>query len=391
MTVVGDSGTADTVPPPLALPASSPFGPPEHERGWVAVATEMAAVFAQRAADLDETAELPAENLRQLHETGLDIAMLPAAHGGEDMSFRTFGQVLRIVSRACPSTGCLWLMHIGAVTGLVTRGDADTARYYAAELAAGKRFANALSEPTSGNMFLVPLQAAVPVEGGFRLDGAKRFVSGCEAADHFLVNALVDGVPTFFGVERDDTIGFVPIWDTVGMRATRSQLVSFDGTVLRADRRCQPPAAGETNPIAVGLAFLSIGVAEAAFDALVDHARSRVIPSTGASLSHMQWVQFDAAEMHVRLQAATLLAERSLWLADLGSPDTYTAAFEAKLFANQVAKDVAELGVRVGGASGYLRTSPIQRHFRDAQAGALMAYSVEVCRDVVGKRVLGVG
>jgi alkylation response protein AidB-like acyl-CoA dehydrogenase len=45
--------------------------------------------------------------------------------------------------------------------------------------------------------------------------------------------------------------------------------------------------------------------------------------------------------------------------------------------------------VRVGGGSGFLRTSPIQRHFRDAQAGALMAYSVEVCRDTVGGRVLG--
>jgi alkylation response protein AidB-like acyl-CoA dehydrogenase len=384
MAVTGDGGTA--VPPP----AASSFDPPEHERGWVAVAAELATTFAERAAELDETAELPTENLRLLHQAGLDTALLPVAHGGRGLSFRTFGQVLRIVSRACPSTGCLWLMHMGAAVGLVTLGDEDIARHYAAELAAGKRFANALSEPTSGNMFLVPLQSAVPVEGGFRLDGAKRFVSGCEAADHFLVNALVDGVPTFFGVERDDTISFVPIWDTVGMRATRSQLVAFDGTVLRADRRCRRPAGGQTNPIEVGLAFLSIGVAEAAFDALAGHARGRVIPSTGAPLSHMQWVQFDAAEMHVRLQAAALLAERSLWLADMGSPQTHDAAVEAKLFANQVANQVAELGVRVGGASGYLRTSPIQRHFRDAQAGALMAYSVEVCRDFVGKRVLGV-
>ena len=62
----------------------------------------------------------------------------------------------------------------------------------------------------------------------------------------------------------------------------------------------------------------------------------------------------------------------------------------AKLRANQVAQHIAQLGVRVGGASGYLRTSPIQRHFRDAQAGALMAYSVELCRDAVGKGVLAV-
>jgi alkylation response protein AidB-like acyl-CoA dehydrogenase len=56
----------------------------------------------------------------------------------------------------------------------------------------------------------------------------------------------------------------------------------------------------------------------------------------------------------------------------------------------QVAGSIADLGVRIGGASGYLKTSPIQCHFRDAQAGALMAYSTELCRDYLGKSVLQV-
>lgn len=72
-----------------------------------------------------------------------------------------------------------------------------------------------------------------------------------------------------------------------------------------------------------------------------------MIPTTGKPVADLQWVTFDTADAHT------------------------------------------ELGVRVGGGSGFLRTSPIQRHFRDAQAGALMAYSVEVCRDTVGGRVLG--
>jgi alkylation response protein AidB-like acyl-CoA dehydrogenase len=79
-----------------------------------------------------------------------------------------------------------------------------------------------------------------------------------------------------------------------------------------------------------------------------------------------------------------------MWLADQASPDTLPAAVAAKLRANVVAQEIAQLGVRVGGASGFLRTSPIQRHFRDAQAGSLMAYSVELCRDTIGKAVLGV-
>jgi alkylation response protein AidB-like acyl-CoA dehydrogenase len=368
----------------------APFDPPQSEQRWMDVATSLAAEFAETAAAYDESAEIPVANLTALHDAGLDVAFLPERFGGGGASMVTFGNVLGTISKACPSTACIWLMHVGAAVSLIAMGTGEMSDLFAGELAAGKRFANALSEPTSGNLFLMPLQTATVVEGGWTLTGAKRFVSGCEIADYFLVNALVEGVPNFFGVDNDRSISFVPIWDTLGLRASGSQLVSLDGTLLRADRRCGPPALDTPNPIGVGLAWLSIGVAEAALDALVTHARGRVIPSTGKPLSHMQWVQFDTAEAAVALDGAKLIAGRSMWLADHASPDTLAAAVAAKLSANQVAQRIGQLGVNVGGASGFLRTSPIQRHFRDAQAGALMAYSVELCRDTIGKAVLQV-
>jgi alkylation response protein AidB-like acyl-CoA dehydrogenase len=64
------------------------------------------------------------------------------------------------------------------------------------------------------------------------------------------------------------------------------------------------------------------------------------------------------------------------------------AATETKMLANEVAKRAAALAVKVGGGSGYLVSSPIQRIFRDAQAGAIMAYSVPFSAEVVGGWVL---
>ena len=218
-----------------------PFSPPEADAHWVATAQDLAGDFATRAAAHDEAGDLPVENLEALAAAGLDTALLPRALGGAGLSYRAFGEILGAVTRACPSTGCIWLMHVGAALTLTSLGEPAMAEFFAGELAAGKRFANALSEPTSGNLFLMPLQHAVATEGGWTLSGAKRFVSGCEIADHLLVNALVDDIPSFFGVARDSSISFVPIWDTMGMRATRSQLISFEGTLLRADRRCRPP------------------------------------------------------------------------------------------------------------------------------------------------------
>jgi alkylation response protein AidB-like acyl-CoA dehydrogenase len=279
-------------------------------------------------------------------------------------------------------------MHIGAAVTLVERSTPEAARYYADELHAGKRFANALSEPASGNLFLMPMQVAEPVPGGFRLEGAKRFVSGCEIADHYLINALVDGQPTFFGLAPDDTVHIEPIWDAVGLRATRSQLVRLQATVLRADRRCVPIATRRPNHIAAGLSFLSLGIADAALAALTAHARSRTIPTTGQPLARMQWLTFEVADAHLRLESAALYAQHTAWLADQNAPEFDAAALRAKPLANEVARDIAQLGVRVGGGSGYLHSSPLQRHFRDAQAPALMAYSVEVCKDRIGNEVL---
>ncbi|MBE1576153.1 acyl-CoA dehydrogenase family protein [Amycolatopsis roodepoortensis] len=365
-----------------------PFDPPAHERHWIETVTELARDFAASAAEFDDTAELPIANLRALHATGLDRATLPAELGGEDLSYRSYGEIVRILSAACSSTACIWVMHIGAAVGLAQLSAPDMGRFYAEELIDGKRFANALSEPSSGNMFLMPQQIAEPADGGYRLTGAKRFVSGCEAADHFLVNALVDGVPTFFGVSPDDTMTFVPIWDTMGLRASRSQLVSFEGTLLREDRRCPPSAEPRPNHIAAGLAFLSLGIADAAEEALVSHARGRVIPATGQPLAEMQWLQFEAADVHARLEAARVYSRNMAWLADRNSPEFMPATMTAKVLANDIARDVAQLALKTGGGSGFLRTSPIQRLFRDAQAGGLMAYSAEVCKDRIGKTVL---
>jgi alkylation response protein AidB-like acyl-CoA dehydrogenase len=367
-----------------------PLDPPAGEAHWLDVVDALTPGFRERAPRLEEAATLPVDNLRALHASGLDATFLPVEQGGEGVSMRTFGRVVGAVADACPSTACIWLMHMGAALGLVQMAPGATGSMFAEALRDGERFANALSEPTSGNLFLTPLQSASPVKGGWTLDGAKRFVSGSEIADHLLVNALVDGVPTFFGIDPDSSITTVDIWDTMGLRATRSQLLTFSGTFLPADRRCEPPPRPSANAIAVGLPWLSIGLAEAALRDLRDHANGRVLPTTGEPLSHMQWVQFAVADAWVALRGARMLADHVGWYADHGSEAFMPAAFEAKLAANEVARQVADVAMRAGGASGYLKSSPIERHFRNAQAGGLMAYSVEVCRDVIGKTVLGV-
>lgn len=368
--------------------APSPFPLRSDEQAVLDAVRGLAVGFAETAADRDARAELGRPQLEALHAAGADGAVLPERLGGGGITYAAFGEIVRTIAEADPSVATVWLMHVGAGVGLAQLTAESLGTYYADAYLGGDRFANALSEPTSGNTFLQPQQPALRAEGGYTLDGAKRFVSGSEIAQHLLVNALVDGAPAFFGVEPDETVSVIPIWDTLGLRATRSQLLSFSNTLLRDDRRARTPEPTDINAVGVGLPFLSLGIADAALGALREHARGRII--VGKPLSHQQWLQFEVATVHSELEAVRAYLRYTTWLADTGSAEVIGAISRAKLLANRIAVQVAQLGVRVGGASGFLTTSPIQRHLRDAQAGQLMAYSTEVLSGLIGADVLGV-
>ncbi len=361
---------------------------PAAERDLLERVAGLAEGFAAEAGGFDERAEIAVGNLAALHEAGLDAAVLPAHLGGNGLSYQAFGEAVRILAAADPSTATIVTMHSGAAVGLAELTRERQGSFFADELLAGKRFANALSEPTSGNRFLNPQQEARTAEGGWLLDGTKRFVSGSEIADYLLVNALVDGEPTFFAVIPDETVTIIPIWDTLGLRATRSQLLSFSDTLLREEFRGRSPRPGDFAAVPAGLPAISLGIADAALASLVDHARNRAI--LGKPLSHQQWIQHEVADAQSRLEAVHAFFQRTLAEADAGRPEFFSNLSRAKYLANKVAVDVAQLGVRVGGASGYLKQSPIQRHLRNAQAGQLMAYSTEVLATEIGKEVLGV-
>jgi alkylation response protein AidB-like acyl-CoA dehydrogenase len=371
------------------LTRPSPVVVPDDEKHWLEDVDGLASEFAATVATDDRLGELPLAHLRSLSASGLDAAFLPEEHGGEGLSYATLVQVVRTLAAAHPAVAALWLMHLGAAHSLVTLSPDAEARFFAAELRRGARFANALSEPAGGNYFLSSQQDVAPVEGGWILTGKKLFVSGAEAADHLFLNVRVAGDPAFFGVTVDESTSLPPLQQTSGMRATRSRPIAFDQTFLPAGRRCATPPPGYSNLITVGFAALSIGIAESAIDELTAYARRRQAgPGSTATLADSEWVRMETGMVWAETRAARLLSEQTAWLADRRDTEAMANAAESKMLANEVAKRAAALAVRVCGGSGYLETSATQRIFRDAQAGALMAYSVPFSQALVGEWVL---
>jgi alkylation response protein AidB-like acyl-CoA dehydrogenase len=345
-------------------------------------AERIQALLAEHAAKHDRDTTFPEEGREAIIRSPLNTALLDGA------SWLTFGRIVSILSRGSASFGTIWLMHQGSGVAFRALPDPEQVSLFEAEFRRGAWFGNALSEPTSGNMFLMPRQEARRVEGGWRLSGAKRFVSGCEQAKYLLTNAICDGQPGFFLIDKDASIQVEDIWDTLGMRATRSQLLHLHETFLPESRRLKLDPT-QPNAIAVGLPWISIGIAEAAMAFAIEYAKERRLPPENRPLAEMQWIQFSVADMNLRLEAARSLAMRSAIATDNREPDFPLLQMQAKVVANEAAVAISTAALELAGGSGYLRSRPIERHVRDAMSGPLMAWSPAVIRDFLGKALLG--
>jgi alkylation response protein AidB-like acyl-CoA dehydrogenase len=339
-------------------------------------------LLAEQAARHDRETTFPEEGREAIIRSPLNTALLD---GG---SWLTCGRIVSILSRGDASFGTVWLMHQGAGTALRALADPAQATAFEADFRRGAWFGNALGEPTSGNQFLMPQQQARRVEGGWRLTGAKRFVSGGEHAKYLITSALCDGQPQFFLIDKADSIRVEEIWDPMGMRATRSQLLHFEDTLLPASRvlKIDP---SQPNAIAAGLPWISIGIAEAALGFAIGYAKERRLPPENRPIAELQWVQFSVADMSTLLEAARSLAMRSATATDQRAPDFPFLQMQAKIVANEAALFIATAALEIAGGSGYLRSRPIERYVRDAMSGPLMAWSPAVTRDFLGKALLG--
>ncbi|NOK35367.1 acyl-CoA/acyl-ACP dehydrogenase [Corallococcus exercitus] len=348
----------------------------------LAEAERIQRLLAEQAARHDRETSLPDEGFEAMARSPLNTALLEGA------SWLTFGRVVSILSRGSASFGTLWLMHQGSGLAFLALPEPALVATFNDRFRQGAWFGNALSEPTSGNMFLMPHQEARRAEGGWRLSGAKRFVSGSERAGYLLTNAVCDGQPTFFLIDKDDSIRVEDVWDTLGMRATRSQLLHFQDTLLPESRRLRLDPS-QPNPIALGLPWISIGIAEAALAFAIAYARERKLPPENRAIAEMQWVQFSVAEMSLRLEAARALAMRAAIATDQREPDFPVLQMQAKVVANEAAVAITTAAMELAGGSGYMRSHPIERYLRDAMSGPLMAWSPAVIRDFLGKTLLG--
>jgi alkylation response protein AidB-like acyl-CoA dehydrogenase len=359
--------------------------------------------LADRAADYDRDAAFPRENLDDLHDAGLLKLLVPTKLGGDGADLTTYVSVVTEIAQGCGSTALVYAMHCGA-TGLACGGDSpsDTQRQWADEVVKeGRLFAWGFSEPGIGGNILTPQLSATHDETGFTLNGTKSFVSASGHVDHYLINAH-SGEQDFsrsqtLVVVDPGTRGFAvkETWDGMGMRGNAAHTLTFDGVQVPATASIGGHGGGlpllmtSVAPLILGLAATSLGIARAAADFARRHVSRRRVQPSNLTLADLQAVRMRIAEIETLLHHSWLTLMYGAWIADRDLLEALPAMNLAKYTCNSAAITIADHAMQLCGANGYQRSNPLERHHRDARAGAVMGANLDVLKDMIAKSALG--
>jgi hypothetical protein len=350
------------------------------------------------AAELDAQPRFPRETLREMGEMGLLGVTTPEAYGGAGLGTLALTVLLEEIAAVDASHATLMAVTAGLPQRmLVAYGSEAQKRELLPPLASGTWFgAFCLSEPHAGSDAGAIRTRARRVDGGWRLDGTKAWVTGGGEADLYLVLAVSDpeagarGVSAFLVTADSDGLGFGAPERKLGQHAAVTTTVALDGVVVPETRLLGREGEGFVMAMEsldggrVGIAAQSVGIARAAFEAARDYADER--EAFGRPIRTFQGVAFPLAEMATRLDAARLLTWRAAWAMDRGDRATREASM-AKLFASETAGFVTDAALQILGGAGYTRDHPVERYLRDARVTRIYEGTSEIQRTVIARQV----
>jgi isovaleryl-CoA dehydrogenase len=360
-----------------------------------AIADGPAAVEAPR---VDRERSFPADTLAALGGAGALGLLVPAESGGSAGGLVALVEAAEALGAACASSGMVFLMH-SVTTATIAAGGGPRADELLRPMATGASLGTlAFSERGTGAHFYAPELKAVRDNGTVHVSGRKSFVTGGGHADVYVILLEGDEAGTADAyVLRADQPGvrFDGAWEGLGMAGNSSVAMELDNVALDDDARVGAPGKGGelvfgvVAPVfLVGLAAVNVGIAAAACRAATDHAAGRRYPD-GSSLAEVQVIQHAIADMDMATRQARLLVHEAARLGEAGDEGALVAIMEAKVAATDAAAVVTQRALEVTGGQGYTTALPVERHLRDARAGAVMAPTNSVLRSWIGKALAG--
>ncbi len=357
--------------------------------------------IAPDASERDLNHTFPWDCIRILGETGFSGLIVTEDYGGFGVGRNLFASVIEEISKACASTALVLVSHAIAAKALELAADEAVAERWLPEMVKGKSLgACAVHEPDSGSNAGAITTRAIKDGDHYIVNGSKFFITSAGEADLYLALVRTDpekgpqGMSTIL-IEKDTPgLSFGRPEDKMGLTSTSSREMFFSDCRVPARNLIGKEGEGVQviGQTVVGWGFfgaaaISTGIAKAATELAIKHAKERKI--AGQPIGVHQAVQFMISDMILGYEAAQSLLMTCASKADSSPGTAAINGFKAKLFASEVAVDVANKAIQVLGGHGYSRDYVVERLFRDARGLMLHFKTSEWLRQDIAKAALG--
>jgi acyl-CoA dehydrogenase family member 9 len=347
------------------------------------------------AAAIDESNDIPAPVFAGMRELGLFGLAIPAEYGGMGLSMRGYTRVIQEVASHSAALAHVLLAHESTgIRGLLDFGTKAQKSEWLPKVASGELLAAfALAEERSGTdagAMLTRLDPD-PSGDGFRLSGSKSFVTNGHRAGLFTVFARTTPAEpgqkphiTTVLVERGPGVSCGPPLDTLGLRGAGIGEVSFDNVFVPADRVLGKPTKGFSIAMEVlsdsraPLAGIYMGQCRALLQRSVERVSQR--RSFGRPIQDFPIIKDKIARMMADTYAVESMAYMTAGLFDQGVQDCTLESAICRVAGSEALWRVAQSGIQISGASGFMRNGVFSRHLRDARASFVFDSTNETLR-----------
>ena len=351
-----------------------------------------------RVMEMEAAGKVDPALTRQFFEMGLMGIEIPEAYGGAGGTAMMVVLAVEELSKVDASAAIqVDVQNTLVEYPILTYGTEAQKQKYLGRLTSEAVGAYALSEPGSGSDAFGMVTKAEKVDGGYRLSGAKAWITNGAEAEVFVVFASENPAAGYRGITAfivdKETEGFAigRKEDKLGIRASSTTNLHFDNVFVPQENVLGEPGKGykvaidTLNGGRIGIGAQMIGVAGGALAAATKYLKER--KQFGKPLSEFQGVQFQVAQAATELEAARLMVYNAARLKDAGRDIAHEGAM-AKLYSSQVAERVTSLCVELFGGYGYTKEYPAEKFYRDAKIGTIYEGTSNMQLQTIAKTVL---
>ena len=335
----------------------------------------------------------PAGVFRTLGEAGLLSLPQPAEWGGADQPHEVYLQVLEELAARWAAVAVAVSVHSLACHPLLTFGTEDQKQRWLPSMLSGATIgAYSLSEPQAGSDAAALQCKATAVEGGYRINGTKAWITHGGVADFYTLFARSSegsrGVSCFLVPSHTEGLSFGSPEDKMGLHAVPTTTAYYDNAFLEEQRRIGeegqglPIAFGALDSGRLGIAAVAVGIAQAALDEALRYACERT--TFGRRIIDHQGLGFLLADMSAAVVSARATYLDAARRRDAGQPYSRNAAI-AKLVATDAAMKVTTDAVQVFGGYGYTRDYRVERYMREAKITQIFEGTNQIQRLVISR------